>query len=297
MFPGPLRAFHEAVQAGSIRKASERLGLAPSSVSRQIAVLEALMGTSLFSRSLGGVVLTHAGALVAEYAQSAVMDFDTLRLDLDDLKGSRGLIRVAMVESIASGGPVEAAAIFRKTFSSVAFEFTVMPATAVVEAVTNKMTDIGISFCAERAGDIVHEATIVEPLMAVCRSDHPLASEKALTLADLAGIDLALPDQKFGFRRLLDATARSLGVTVGPVMTSNSFDALRDFARSCGGATILPMRAVQSAAGPDPLVAIPLDHPELSKTTLDLIRLKAWRMPRITRLYLEELRRTLARPV
>src|SRR6202044_3357734 len=124
MFPGPLRAFHEAVQAGSIRKASERLGLAPSSVSRQIAVLEALMGTSLFNRSLGGVVLTHAGALVAEYAQSAVMDFDTLRLDLDDLKGSRGLIRVAMVESIASDGPVKAASAFRKTFKGVAFEFT-----------------------------------------------------------------------------------------------------------------------------------------------------------------------------
>jgi DNA-binding transcriptional LysR family regulator len=72
MFPGPLRAFHEAVQAGSIRKASEKLGLAPSSVSRQIAILEHLMGTALFNRSLGGVELTHAGALVAEYAKATV---------------------------------------------------------------------------------------------------------------------------------------------------------------------------------------------------------------------------------
>jgi DNA-binding transcriptional LysR family regulator len=296
MFPSPLRAFHEAVQAGSIRKASERLGLAPSSVSRQIAVLETLMGTSLFNRSLGGVVLTHAGSLVAEYAQSAVMDFDTLRLDLDDLKGSRGLIRVAMVESIASGGPVKAAAAFRKAFSGVAFEFTVMPATAVIESVTNKMTDIGISFCAEPTADIVHEAAIVEPLMLVFHVDHPLASAKFLTLADLDGVDLALPDQKFGVRRLLDRTGRRLGVTITPVMVSNSFDALRDFARSGGGATILPLRAVRTS-GADALAAVPLDHPELSNTTLDLIRLKAWRMPRITRLYLEELRKTLAEPV
>jgi DNA-binding transcriptional LysR family regulator len=293
MFPGPLRAFHEVVQAGSIRKASERLGLAPSSVSRQIAVLEALMGTSLLSRAAGGVVLTHAGTLVAEYASSAVMNFDTLRQDLNDRRGTHGLIRVAMVESIASSGPVEASACFQQAHPGVTFQFTVMPALAVIEAVAAQTTDIGIGFCAEANDEIVHETSILEPLMLVLRHDHPMAGKSSVKMPDLESLRMALPDQKFGLRRLMDRVARRHNVTVSPVMVSNSFDALRDFVRSGGGATILPMRAVRSDPSQD-LKAIPIGEPELSNTTLDVIHLKAWRMPRIIRLYLEELRRTLA---
>ncbi|HWE47053.1 MAG TPA: LysR family transcriptional regulator [Caulobacteraceae bacterium] len=293
MFPGPLRAFHEVVQSGSIRKASERLSLAPSSVSRQIAVLEALMGTALLSRAAGGVVLTHAGMRVAEYASSAVMDFDSLRQDLNDRRGTHGLIRVAMVESIASSGPVEAAARFRRDHQGVTFEFTVMPATAVMEAVAAQTTDLGIGFCAEASDEIVHEASILEPLMLVLRRDHPMAGHSPGRLSDLEAMSIALPDQKFGLRRLIDRVARREGVSIAPVMVSNSFDALRDFVRSGGGATILPMRAVRPHY-PRELIAIPIDVPELNNTTLDVIHLKIWRMPRIVRLYLEELRRTLA---
>jgi DNA-binding transcriptional LysR family regulator len=293
MFPGPLRAFHEVVQAGSIRKASDRLGLAPSSVSRQIAVLEALMGTSLLSRAAGGVVLTHAGTLVAEYASSAVMNFDTLRQDLNDRRGTHGLIRVAMVESIASSGPAEAAARFRLAHPGVTFQLTLMPALAVIEAVAAQTTDIGIGFCAEANDDIIHEASIPEPLMLVLKSDHPMAGKSALTLSDLKPLSLALPDEKFAMRRLVDRAARRQNLSITPVMVSNSFDALRDFVRSGGGATILPMRAVRSDQS-SALVATAIDDPELNNTTLDVIHLKAWRMPRIIRLYLEELQRTLA---
>jgi DNA-binding transcriptional LysR family regulator len=293
MFPGPLRAFHEVVHAGSIRKASDRLGLAPSSVSRQIATLEALMGTSLLNRAAGGVVLTHAGTLVAEYAGSAVMDFDTLRQDLNDLRGSRGLIRVAMVESIASGGPVEAAARFRRTHPGVTFQFTVMPALAVVEAVVGQTTDIGIGFCAEGNDEIVHDASILEPLMIVLPCDHPMALQPSVKLSDLETLNLALPDQKFGLRRLVDRAFRRVNLVIQPAMVSNSFDALRDFVRSGGGATILPMRALGSSPWHE-LVAARIDDPELSSTTLDVVHLKSWRMPRIVRLYMAELRRTLA---
>lgn len=293
MFPGPLRAFHEAVQAGSIRKASEKLGLAPSSVSRQIAILEHLMGAALFNRSLGGVELTHAGALVAEYAKATVLDFDTLRTDLDELKGSRGLIRVALVESVVSSGPVRAAAKFREAFSAVSFELRVLPARQVIEAVQEKQCEIGITFCAEPGPDIIHEAKLAEPLLLVVSQGHPLAGETSMTMEDLDGLPLALPDRDFGVRRLLERASQSRNVTLTPVVSSNSFEVLRAFAASGAGATILPRRAVQPHAAALGLASVPLAHPELGQATLDLIRLKQWRLPRVARLYLDMLRRTL----
>jgi DNA-binding transcriptional LysR family regulator len=88
-----MRAFYEVVCTGSIRRASERLNTSPSSVSRQIALLEHEIGTALFDREATGMTPTHAGRLVAEYARSVVLDYDGLRADLNDLKGDRRALR------------------------------------------------------------------------------------------------------------------------------------------------------------------------------------------------------------
>lgn len=103
MFPSELRAFHAVAQSGSIRKAAESLNVAPSSVSRKIVLLEQQIGTALLERASKGVALTHAGVMVAEYARSVVLDYDSLRADLNDARGSRHrLLRLHTVESYAS---------------------------------------------------------------------------------------------------------------------------------------------------------------------------------------------------
>ena len=70
MFASELRAFHAVAQSGSIRRAAELLDTAPSSVSRKVGLLEQQIGTTLLERTSNGVTLTHAGAMVAEYARS-----------------------------------------------------------------------------------------------------------------------------------------------------------------------------------------------------------------------------------
>jgi DNA-binding transcriptional LysR family regulator len=62
MFPSELRAFHAVAQSGSIRKAAEQLDVAPSSVSRKMALLEYQIGTALLKRKSSGVALTQCKA-------------------------------------------------------------------------------------------------------------------------------------------------------------------------------------------------------------------------------------------
>jgi len=53
----PLRAitvFHAAARAGSVSGAARELGVTPSAVSQQIALLEVQLGTSLMDRPPGG---------------------------------------------------------------------------------------------------------------------------------------------------------------------------------------------------------------------------------------------------
>lgn len=290
MFNASLRAFDETVRAGSIRKASEALGVAPSSVSRHIALLEHEMGTALFVRRAGGVDLTHAGTLVAEYARSILMDYDTLRTDLDDLRGAqRRLIRLALVESVASSGPIEAIATFHAQHPTVAFDLRLLPAPRVIEVVRQGLFDIGLAFCVQPEAEIVVLETVTEPIVVAVKRDHPLASAAGISLEQLAETPLALPDPEFGVRRILDQAAAARGFRFAPVLTSNSFETLRDFARAGLGAAVLPMRAVVRRGDSAPLTAAPLSGAEFRNSTIELVALRKRRLPRIVRLFVDKL--------
>jgi DNA-binding transcriptional LysR family regulator len=289
MFPGVLKTFYDVVQAGSISRAGKNLNLAPSSVSRQIAILERQIGTALFKRSIDGVELTHAGSLVAEYAHSVIRDFDSLRSELNDLQGLRRLIRVTMVESIVSGGPAEAVRRFTSNFKLVSFEFRVAPAPMVVDAIKTNQCEIGISFCAAPDPAVETIAQIHEPIVVLLPVDHPMAHACGIELSQLAGLPLALPDHNFGIRRTFDNVCRSEGLSYYPVMQSNSFEALRDFVRVGGGAAVLPKRAALIAQQTGGLHVVPLNHNIFKNSTLDILVLKQRRVPRIIRAFVDTL--------
>jgi DNA-binding transcriptional LysR family regulator len=292
MFPSELRAFHAVAQSGSIRKASELLDLAPSSVSRKVALLEHHIGTTLLDRTSGGVKLTHAGTLVAEYARSVVLDYDSLRADLNDWRGTRRkLIRVEAVESIVSGGLIEALAAFRVNYDAVPFRLTVVPAPQVVEDVRRGDCDLGVTFCCPPQADIVKVASIREPIMLVVPNTHPLASAKTVTLKDLEGQVLALPDVTFGIRRIFDRAAQEAGLasTLSPALSANIFEALREFVRCEAGVAILPYRAIMRESAQNTFKAIPIEHPALSEATIDVITLRKHHPARIVTKFIEQL--------
>ena len=295
MFHSSLRAFDETVRAGSIRKASEALGVAPSSVSRPIAILERQIGTALFERHADGVDLTHAGELVAEFVRKLLLDFDTLRGDLDDARGvRRRLVRVASVESIAASAPMSAVHKFNARYPAISFNIRLMPAPAVVEAVREGQCEIGLGYCAPADADIVALARIPEPVMLAVHPAHIFADRSQVSLEDLSAIPLALPDPDFGTRRIIDSAAGRLGVRLEPILTSNDFEVLRSFVRSGAGAALLPMRAIVARDGKGELRAIPITEPSFCEATIDLIVLRKRRLPRVLQDFVEALGKEIA---
>src|SRR5690349_3524328 len=69
-----LRYFLEVVRCGSIREASQRLNVAGSAISRAIAQLEDLLGTSLFDRHARGMIPSAAGEVLAVHALKSAHD-------------------------------------------------------------------------------------------------------------------------------------------------------------------------------------------------------------------------------
>lgn len=79
----PLYVFDVASRAGSFTKAAEILGVTPSAVSRQIAVLENFLDLRLFHRGYDGNTLTEAGE---EYCRVIAPAFDTISIATDRIK-------------------------------------------------------------------------------------------------------------------------------------------------------------------------------------------------------------------
>lgn len=289
-FTRELRTFFEAVRVGSIRGASESLGMAPSSVSRQIQLLEHHFGAPLFDRSAQGVVLTHPGRLVAEFARTVLLDHDSLRADINERRGLRiGLIRVAAVESTVSAQVVSAITRFRARFPGVNFELQMVPAPRVIELIKRGDADIGVTFTAAPDTQLQFLARFSEPVVLAVAPHHPLARRERIHMEELTKIPLALPAADFGVRRVIDAVAQARAVTLTPALSSNSFEALKGFARQGGGGTLVPQLTIETERALGLLRAIPIAEPELAATTADVIILASRRPSRLLQHFFEDM--------
>lgn len=291
MVPGLLRVFYETVRLGSIRKAGIEMGLASSSVSRQISLLERQIGTTLFARTARGMEVNHAGRLVAEFARQVVLDYDALKADLDDFHGGRRAhIRIATVASVIGAGPSIAIAKFTERFPKVTFEVHVEPAPAVVDAVLAADVDIGLTYAMEPDPKLKTIARIFEPLVLLTarrENETEEIGQGEVTLDALDGLRLALPAGSFGVRRLLDHACLNANLSLVPVLESDSFEILRTFVLG-GGSTVLPSLALIGNDNSKIRVSEIVD-PRLQTRTIDLIVLKTRRLPRVMRLFLQDL--------
>lgn len=289
MFPGPLRLFHEVIRAGSVRAASDALGMSASSITRQIQLLEHQMGAVLLERSSKGVVPTHAGKRVAQFAQAVVLEFDTLRADINERGSLKGHIRVAVVESMV-GKVVQAMASLKARFPDVSFALDMRPAKRVVASVKASEADVGVTFCAAPDPDLSVITRYPEPVVLAVSPRHPWAACGSLPVQALQDIAVGVPETSFGVRALLDDETRALGFVLAPGLVSNSFEALRAYARA-GAVSVLPRASFDSERVAGELKAVTLESEALNSTTADAVILRRRRASRLLKLFHGELER------
>lgn len=289
MLLGPLRLFHEVIRAGSVRAASDALGLSASSITRQIQQLEHQMGAVLLERSSTGVVPTHAGRMVAQFAQSVVQEFDTLRTDINERGSLKGHIRVAVVESMVSH-VVRAMAALKARFAEVTFSVSMLPAKRVVEAVKTSEADVGVSFCVAPDPELLVITRYPEPVVLAVSPRHAWAALGSLPLPALQGVPVGLPETSFGVRALLDEEVRACGFLLTPGLVSNSFEALRTYAR-LGAVSVLPRASFDSDRVAGTLKSVAIESDALNRTTADAVTLRRRSASRLLKQFYAELER------
>ncbi len=127
-----MRILARVVESGSFSAAARQLGVAPSSVSRQINELEEDLGARLFARTTRKLSLTEAGHLYYARASGIINDVDEARLALSQLGAPSGILRVTVPSGIGRELIVSAVPAFLDKY----------PAIKIVLSMTDRMVDI-----------------------------------------------------------------------------------------------------------------------------------------------------------
>lgn len=128
-----IRIFARVVETGSFSAASRQLGMAPSSVSRQIGELEYDLGARLFHRTTRKLSLTEAGRLYHGHAQRILLEVEEARLAVSETGDApSGILRVTLPASLGRLHLAPALAIFHQR----------TPAVRTVLSVTDRLVDL-----------------------------------------------------------------------------------------------------------------------------------------------------------
>ncbi|MDQ8030640.1 LysR family transcriptional regulator [Bordetella genomosp. 1] len=291
-----VRYFLEVARCGSVSVAAERLDVAPSAVSRQIARLERELGTLLFERRARGMALNAAGELLAAHAKRAQQDVDRVAGEIMGLRGLRqGLVRVVCTEGFAHDFVPSAIAAFRKQYAGIRFTLDICSQRDAPLRVRDGAADIGITLSLTSHRDVRVELRMPSPVRAVVAVDHPLAGHAELSLSQLTAYPLALPDPDSTLRQLIDISCSRQQLQIEPVFSSRSVDALVAFAGAGGGVTFCGELAIRNRLRWGQVVAVPLRDREMNERHFEVQTLAGRVLPEAAKAFIASLRDSLQR--
>lgn len=238
------------VRLGSFTRAAEELHLTQPTVSMQIKKLADAVGAPLFRQAGRGVEPTDAGHEVNVACRDILDTLSNLEVKLADLKGlRRGRLRLGVLTTAAYIAP-EILGAFCQRYPGVDVSLNVTNREAILERLLAHEDDLYVmGQPREHSPDIDAIPFAPNPLVVVARADHPLARERGLPVACLAGENLILREHGSGIRDAILQHVANLGVRLRVRMELGSNEAIKHAIVGGLGIAILSLHSVTLEAG------------------------------------------------
>lgn len=288
-----LRYFLEVGQEGSIRKASERVNITPSALSRHIAMLEHMVGAELFERRSRGMTLTDEGLILKKYALRTVNNVDLVKSAIKEIRGMRsGVIKVAAIEIVASTLLFPAIREFRTQHPGVTFQVEVITREndEALHYLFKDQVDIAMMYKLNPSSELEYVAEFETPFAVIASPQHALSSKTELSTADLVGIPIATLSNANATRKIMEKALASSGIELDYMLQVNSVEMAKEFAQTGLGVTVLPSIAARLECAKGLLVAIPLTEWSLRRVRVGLCTHRDHSLSKIATSFLDHLK-------
>ena len=249
-----LRILDVFARTGTVRAAADELLLSPSTVSQQLAVLESETGVALFERRGRALTLTPAGSLLVERSRELLDRMDAIESELTDVATEPvGHVRLGGFASSVSALLTPAVARLAVEHPRLSVELLEIEPREAVAAVHQGRLDVVVTVD-EADGTLMAPTLAViplssDPLMAVLRAGHPLASHVKVALADLSGEHWALDREGTYLGDLVPRECRLAGFEPRVAGRFSSYGVMLAHVAATGSVAVLPRLAVNEAEG------------------------------------------------
>lgn len=181
-----LRVFAAVVECGGFSAAQISLNVAQSTISTQMADLEARLGMRLCNRGRAGFSLTDDGRAVYDAAISLFRSLDQFTGRVNDRRGGlAGELRIAFADALVGNKDFlldQAILRFREKAPEVLFDFKTVNPLEVEQGVLDERFHIGIHTFPTHAPGLVYHKLFAEEQMLFCGQGHRFFSLPAAKL-------------------------------------------------------------------------------------------------------------------
>lgn len=208
-----LRYFVAVAEELSFVRAAKRVGISQPPLSRQIANLEAEIGTMLFNRNKHGVTTTEAGSVLREELRHALPRLETaIKTAQRAAKGQVGTLVLGFGGSAVYTITPTLLRSFRRSFPDVELLLQNVPVTSQLDALMDQRIDIGFLIMPVDNDAIATKVLLRDKLNVALPSGHPLTKRKIVSLNELSNENfLVFPrSRNFGFyNKVVDLCTRA----------------------------------------------------------------------------------------
>jgi DNA-binding transcriptional LysR family regulator len=219
-----LSFFVTLAQERHFKKAAEICNVAQPTLSAAIQNLEEDLGATLIVRGHRYLGLTPEGEKALAWGRQILADYDNLRDELHGtLKGLTGTLRLGVIPA-AMPSVSFLTERFCARHPKVQVEIRSMTSRAIQRDLDIFEVDGGLTYLDNEPLENVRRVPLYhERYVFVCRPDHPFADLKTITWPQAVSEPLCLLSEDMQNRRILNAIAASVGLSIAPTVVSNSF--------------------------------------------------------------------------
>lgn len=230
---------------GSVTAAAGTLHLTQPAVSMQLRQLEEQLEISLFEPVGRGLQITEPGRELAAMATDLLLRLDDFSGAARDLRGvRRGRVRLGVVSTAKYFAP-RLLALFMKSHPGLDIKLNVFNRQHIIEQLQDYAIDLGIMGRPPEGGNLAGTPFAPNPLAIVAAPTHPLSLRNQISPEDLENEAFIVREPGSGTRIAMDRFFADVGVTIDPVMETDSNETIKQSVMAGIGIGLLSLHTVR----------------------------------------------------